>query len=104
MTGYVIVYLSKKKERIKNKAKSKVVRFLAYMGNDEDECAHVMEKGQYSHTKVFTDHFAKGETQAQWKYEEFYKPNVTIHEFSKYGGTKHKHNPVFDRRPDSMYH
>lgn len=73
------------------------------MGKDEDECARVMNKRQYSQTKVFTEHFAKDESQAQWKYEEFFKPNFTIHEYSKHGGSKHQHNPLFEVKKDSIY-
>jgi hypothetical protein len=40
----------------------------------------------YRQTKIFTDHFSGEEKQATWKYEEFYKENVSIKEYSKYGG------------------
>ena len=65
LTGYVVIYLTKKRE--KQRKKKNVVKY--YEDQREDELAKVI--ADYDKVHVFKEHFAHSEAEAAWKFEEF---------------------------------
>ena len=72
LTGYVIIYLTKKREKLRKK--KNVVKY--YEEQSEDELAKVI--ANYDRVHVFKEHFAHSEAEAAWKFEEFNAKYLTL--------------------------